>query len=69
MGGGLGWGRGRWGGYTQPVAFSGAPHGLFPYAAPYSREQEKELKVMEDQVAAIRERIEVIETEAVQEKK
>jgi hypothetical protein len=74
MGGGFGWGRGRGWGYAQPAPFWGVPYGPFPYAAPYSREQEKEalqnqLKVMEEQVAAMRERIEEIETEASKEKK
>jgi len=74
MGGGFGWGRGRGWGYAQPAPFSGVPYGPLPYAAPYSREQEKEalqnqLKVMEEQVAAMRERIEEIGTEASKEKK
>jgi len=74
MGGGFGWGRGRGWGYTQLAPFSGVPYGPLPYAAPYSREQEKEalqnqLKVMEEQVEAMRERIEEIETEASKGKK
>jgi len=81
MGGGFGWGRGRtWRyaqGYAQTAPFSGLPYGPAPYApytAPYSKEQEKEalqnqLKVMEEQVAAMRERIEEIETEASKGKK
>ena len=78
MGGGFGWGRGRGRGYAQgyaqPAPFSGVPYNPFPYAAPYSKEQEKEalqnqLKVMEEQVAGMQERIEEIETEASKEKK
>jgi hypothetical protein len=30
MGGGFGWGRGRFWGYGHPAAFGGAPYGLYP---------------------------------------
>jgi hypothetical protein len=76
MGGGFGWGRGRFWGYRHPPAFWGAPYGYgtVPYAAPYSAGQEKEalqeqVKFFEDQIASVRKRIEDLESEVSKEKK
>ena len=72
MGAGFRWGRGRWGGYANPAAFAGAPPIPFPYTTPFSKEAEKDalqnqVKVMEDQIAAMRERLTEIETESAKE--
>ena len=68
-GGGFGQGRGRWWGYPYASNFRGMQYSPFPYAAPYSTEQEKEAlqnqaKILEDQISEIRKRIEEIEKEA-----
>ena len=80
---GFGWGgfgRGRWYPHAAPFRtipygvnpYSTFPYGAYPYAAPYSKEQEKEaltnqIKVLEDQIAAVRKRIEELETESSKE--
>jgi hypothetical protein len=74
LGLGFGWGRGRLWGYPYSAPFGGAQYGPFPYAAPYSRDQEKEalqnqVKVFEDQIAAIQKRIGEIEADASKESK
>jgi hypothetical protein len=68
FGGGFGWGRGRF----MDLPYAAPPWGMQPYGpygVPYSKEQEKEslqsqVKIMEDQIAAINKRIAEIETEA-----
>ena len=67
FGGGFGRGRGRFGGFPYASPYMGMQYGS--YGAPYSEEQEKEdlqsqVKIMEDQLAAINKRIAEIETEA-----
>ncbi len=74
LGLGFGWGRGRWWGYPYSAPTWGAGYGAFPYATPYSRDQEKEalqnqVKFFEDQLDAMRKRIEEIEAEASKESK
>ena len=69
LGLGFGWGRGRGWGYPYAAPFWGAQYAPPPYAAQYSRDQEKEalqnqVKVFEDQIAAVRKRIEELESEA-----
>ena len=77
MGGGFGWGRGRgrfWGGGYPPAAgFRGAPYGAHPNAPAYSEEQEKQalqgqVKYFEDQIDALKKRIEELESEAPEDK-
>jgi len=75
MGGGFGWGRGRgrfWG-YQPEAGFWGVPYGAYPYAAPYSEEQEKQalqsqVKIFESQITALRKRIEELESGASEDK-
>ena len=73
MGGGFGWGRGRAWGYGPPAAFWGAPYGVYPSAPPYSAEQERQalqsqVKFFEDQIAALKTRIEELGSEASEDK-
>jgi hypothetical protein len=79
MGAGFGWGRGRWwAGYPYRPAAWGSPYGGYPYggypsAPAYSAEQEKEalqnqVKYFEDQLTALRNRIEELETETSKKK-
>ena len=71
MGGGFGRGRGRGWGAPYPAAGWGTwspPYGGVPYAQPYSAEQEREtlqnqVKFFEDQLSALRQRIEEMEGE------
>jgi hypothetical protein len=72
LGAGFGRGRGRWWGYPYSVQNWGAGYTPFPFTAPYSSEQEKEalqnqVKVFEDQIKSMRERIEELEAEAEKE--
>ena len=72
LGAGYGRGRGRWWGYPYPPPYAGAGYAPFPFAVPYSREQEKEalqnqVKLFEEQIASMRERIEELEAEASKE--
>ena len=78
MGGGFGRGRGRWWGAPSPAAGWGTwspPYGGYSYApAPaYSAEQEKDtlqnqVKFFEDQLTALRNRIEELEGESSESK-
>jgi len=76
MGGGFGWGRGRWWGTAYPAAggrYWAPPYGAYPYAPTYSAEQEKEalqnqVKFFEDQLTALKERIGELEGESSKEK-
>lgn len=76
MGAGFGRGRGRWWGAPYPAAGWGSwapPYGADPYAPAYSAEQEKEalqnqVKFFEDQLTALRERIEELEANASKKK-
>jgi hypothetical protein len=73
MGWGRGWGRGRgwsvpYGAPAGPAPFQPAAYGSSPYAPAYSKEQEKDMlqnqvKAMEEQMEAIRKRIEEIDAE------
>jgi len=75
MGVGFGWGRGRgrfWG-YPPGPGLWGVPYGAYPYAPPYTGEQEKQalqgqLKFFEEQIGAMRKRIEELESETSEEK-
>jgi hypothetical protein len=69
FGRGMGWGRGRWRWTAYPEAQWDSPYIPYPYAAPYSKEQEREslqnqLKAMEEQTAAMRERLDELESES-----
>ncbi|MBN2553765.1 MAG: DUF5320 domain-containing protein [Spirochaetales bacterium] len=76
MGAGFGRGRGRWWGAPYPGAGWGsgsAPYGPYPYAPAYSAEQEKEalqnqVKFFEDQLAALKERMEELEADSSKKK-
>jgi len=76
MGAGFGRGRGRWWGASYPAAGLGTwspPYGGYPYAPSYSTDQEKEalqnqVKFFEDQLSALRERIEELEGESPKSK-
>ena len=77
MGGGFGRGRGRgrfWGwGYPPAPGFWGAPYGANPYAPTYSEEQERQalqdqVKFFEDQIEAVKKRIEELEAGAAEDK-
>ena len=76
MGAGFGRGRGRWWGASYPAAGLGnwsPPYGGYPYAPSYSAEQEKEtlqnqVKFFEDQLSALRQRIEELEGESSKSK-
>ena len=76
MGAGFGGGRGRWWGAPYPAAGLGTwspPYGGYPYAPSYSTDQEKEalqnqVKFFEDQLSALRERIEELEGESPKSK-
>lgn len=76
MGAGFGRGRGRWWGAPYPGAAWGSwasPYYTYPYAPPYSVEQEKEtlqnqVKFFEDQLEALRKRIEELESETSETK-
>jgi hypothetical protein len=67
LGAGFRRGRGRGRGVPHPAWGSwGSPYGAYPYAPPYSAEQEKDalqgqVKFFEDQLMALRERIEELE--------
>jgi len=73
MGAGFGRGRGRWWDYPYPATAWDAPYGAYPYAPPYSEAQEKEalqnqVKIFEDQITSLRNRIEELETETSKKK-
>ena len=76
MGAGFGRGRGRWWGAPYPGAGWGGwgtSYGPYPYAPAYSAEQEKEalqnqVKFFEDQLAALKERIEELEADSSKNK-
>jgi hypothetical protein len=72
MGLGFRWGRGRGWGYPYSAPSWGAGYGALPYATPYSRDQEREtlqdqVKFFENQIDAMRKRIEEIEAEVSKE--
>ena len=76
MGAGFGRGRGRWWGTPYPGAGLGGwggSYGPYPYAPAYSAEQEKEalqnqVKFFEDQLEALKERIEELEADSSKKK-
>jgi hypothetical protein len=76
MGGGFGRGRGRWWGTPYPAAgweTWSPPYGGYPSAPAYSADQEKEalqnqVKFFEDQLTALRERIDELEAESSKKK-
>jgi hypothetical protein len=72
LGRGMAWGRGRRFGYAQPAPYWYGADAPYRYAAPYSKTQEREalqnhLKLMEEQVSAMRKRLEELESESLKE--
>jgi hypothetical protein len=69
MGGGFGWGRGRWRAGYQAPRFLGAPYPPYPSAPMYSAEQEKEalqdqVKYFEEQISSLQKRLEELQGES-----